>query len=316
MHIFEEQAYINNSSVALGFFDAIHSGHKVVLKNMLHKAKEFKTESVVLTFKKHPLYYLSQEKPELILTNDEKLEILRNLGINNVIFQDFNKICTMYADDYIKSVLSKYYSPVAITTGFNHTFGYKKEGNGSLLKKYEKQIGYKYFEIPPFVIDGETVSCSIIRNKLRNGDIYGANKLLGYNFFIQGIVEEGEHIASKLNFPSANITYPEEKVRVPHGVYYVTVELENKSYDGILNFGFGPATGNTNKEKTEVHILGLNDNLYGKKIKISFVTKIRNQINFENTDKLKAQILRDIAFTEIYKKFQNTNINFTCKKFL
>jgi riboflavin kinase/FMN adenylyltransferase len=257
----------------------------------------------VITFKNHPLSTLTNQKIELILDLDEKLEMFENIGIDNVVLLDFEKISHLKANDYLENILVKYFSPISITTGFNHNFGYNKEGNSEFLRKNKDKYGYKYFEIPPFVVDDKVVSCSVIKNLLHLGNFYEANKLLGYSYFIQGRVIEGDKIASKLGFASANIVYPMSKPEIPHGVYFVTVEIDGNTYNGVLNHGYAPTIDNTTKLKTEVHIINFNQNLYDKKIKIKFITKIRNQMKFDNIDKLKAQIQRDIAFTDIFQHF-------------
>lgn len=313
MHIFDELTYINNSSLALGFFDGLHQGHNVVLKNAINIAKKNNTQSCVVTFKEHPINIIRGEKIPQILTLGEKLQKLEKIGIDNVVLLDFEKICNIKADDYLKDILIKYFTPIAITTGFNHSFGFNKEGTSDFLRKNVEKYNYKYFEVPPFVIKENIVSCSVIRSRILLGDFVFANELLGYNFFIEGKVIHGEHLASKLGYPSANIRYDDEKIKIPHGVYYVQVEYENKIYNGVLNHGFAPTLNNETELKTEVHLIDFNEDIYGKNIKISFITKIREQMKFDNVDKLKAQILRDIAFTDIYKHFLNKHISFSCK---
>lgn len=302
MYIFDELTYINNTSLALGFFDGLHLGHKVVLNNAIHIAKKNKTTSTVITFKNHPQTLLSNHKTEYILNNDEKLKILKNIGIDNVILLNFEDISSISGKDYIEKVLVKYFSPIAISTGFNHTFGYNKSGNSKLLMELSELYGYKYYEIPPFVVNGEIVSCSTIKNKLHVADFFNANKLLGYDYFIEGRVNQGEKIAGSIGYPSANITYPPDKISVPFGVYFVQIEYMNKKYNGILNHGY-IQRDNSKIFKTEVHILDFNKNIYGENIKISFIAKIRNQINYNDAEKLKEQIKRDIAFVDIYRHF-------------
>ena len=316
MHIFKELTQLNNSSLALGFFDGLHLGHKVVLKNAVNIAKEKNVQSTVLIFKEHPINYLTDNVVPLILTLDEKLNTLREFGIDNVVLLDFEEYSHIKANDYLENVLYKYFSPVAITTGFNHFFGFNKEGNSDFLRKYAQKYSYNYYEVPPFVVDSNIVSCSTIRNFISLGDFNSANKLLGYNFFIQGNVIYGEKLASKLGFPSANINYPNEKIKIPYGVYFVMVSVDGVDYNGILNFGVSPTFDNDSKLKTEVHILDFDKEIYGKNIKISFVTKIRNQQKFENVEKLKLQIQRDIAFVNVYKYFLNSHFDFSCKNFL
>ncbi len=297
MQIFDELVKIQKSSLALGFFDGLHLGHNVVLKNAIHIAKENNTQSCAVIFKNHPSIILSPNKVEQILTLDEKLEIMDKIGLDNVILLNFEDYASLSAQNYLENILVKNFSPIAITTGFNHNFGFNRLGNPKFLKENEKKFGYKYYEVPPFVVHNNIVSCSVIRNYLHLGNFPEANELLGYNFFIKGTVIKGEKIASTLGFPSANINYPDDKIKIPYGVYFVLVNVNGKEYTGVLNHAISPDL------KTEVHIIDFNKDIYGEKIQISFITKIRNQINFENKEKLQAQIKRDIAFTQIYKHF-------------
>lgn len=308
MQIFDGLTYINNSSLALGFFDGLHLGHNVVLKNAMKIAKINNTKSAVVIFKEHPLNILTNQKVPLLLTLNEKLSMLEKIGIDNVILLDFKPYSSLRAKDYLENILIKYFSPIAITTGFNHSFGFNKEGSSEFLRLNADKYNYKYFEVPPFVIKDNVVSCSVIRNRIFLGDFVYANELLGYNFFISGKVIHGEHIARSLGFPSANIEYDSEKIKVPFGVYFVKVNLNSKEYNGILNYGFAPTNNNENEIKTEVHILDFNNDIYGQEIKISFISKIREQIKFENTEKLIMQLNRDKAFVEIYKYFVKSKI--------
>ena len=305
MQIYNELTEIKNSSLALGFFDGLHLGHRVVLKNAINVAKKNNCNSTVIMFKEHPLNFLTNDKISLLLTLNEKLKILEAMGIDNVVLLDFEEYSHINAQDYLKNVIIKYFSPIAITTGFNHTFGFNREGNSNFFRNNSEKYGYKYYEIPPFVVNETIVSSSAIKNKLSLGDFFNANKLLGYEYFIQGIVEKGDKIASKLGYSSANIKYPEEKIQIPHGVYYVLVYVKNKKYNGILNYGYAPTISENSSLKTEVHIIDFNQNIYGENIRISFVTKIRNQIKFDSIEKLKEQIKRDIAFAEVYQHFVN-----------
>ena len=314
MHIYNELTYINKSSIALGFFDGLHLGHRVVLKNAINIAKESNSQTTVILFKEHPLNFLTTQKVSQILTLDEKIKILEEIGIDNVVLLDFEDYSNITAPDYLEKVLIKYFTPIAITTGFNHYFGFNKEGNSDFLRKNKDKYNYKYFEVPPFVVNENIVSCSVIRNKISLGNFTEANALLGYNYFINGTVIKGQQIAGKLGFPSANIEYPENKIQIPHGVYFVTVDVNEKTYNGVLNHGFAPTINDENKLKTEVHILDFDEDIYSENIKISFVTKIRNQMKFENIEKLKAQIIRDKAFVEIYRHFLNKNFHLSCKR--
>ena len=254
-------------------------------------------------FKEHPLSFITHKTIKNILNLDDKLKYLEKIGVDEVYLLDFPKFENLSAEDYIKSIIIKYFSPIAITTGFNHSFGKNKSGNPHVLREFQETYGYKYFEIPPITYGQSVISSSIIKKSIEEGNVYFADSLLGYKFFIRAKVIEGQHIASNLGFPSANFVYPENIVQIPNGVYYVIVTYKDKKYNGILNRSDSPSLFPTKEPKTEVHILDFNRNIYGEEIKISFVTKIRNEINFENIDKLKAQLVRDKAFVDIYKYY-------------
>lgn len=311
MYILNDVTYINKTSLALGFFDGIHQGHKVVLKNTINIAKKNNTSSCVILFKKHPQFFFTGKDIDQILTFDEKLGILEKMGIDYVVPLNFENYHNITAQDYLENFLIKYFSPIAITTGFNHTFGYNKEGNSNFLRNNSVKYGYDYFEVPPFVMNEKIVSSSLIRNYLKLADFNEANKFLGYKFFIQGNVIHGEKLASKLGFASANINYPIDKINIPYGVYFVKVNVCNKDYLGLLNYGII-----RDNLKTEVHILDFNKNIYNENIKISFITKIRNQIIFNNREEFKLQLQKDIAFIDIYKHFLDSKLNFSRNKFL
>ena len=305
MEVFSELKESKNISVALGFFDGIHEGHQVVIKNAVNIAKSKNTKSAILMFREHPLSFITHKPIKSILNLEDKLKYLEKIGVDEVYLLDFPKLENLGAEDYIKNIIVKYFSPIAITTGFNHSFGKNKSGNPLVLKEFQKTYGYKYFEIPPITYSQSVISSSVIKKSIEEGNVYFANSLLGYKFFLRAKVVEGQHIASSLGFPSANFVYPESIVQIPNGVYYVIVSYKDKKYNGILNRSDSPSLFPTKEPKTEVHLLGFDGNLYGEEIKVSFVTKIRNEIDFENVEKLKAQLIRDKAFVEIYKYYVN-----------
>ncbi len=305
MEVFSELKESKKLSLALGFFDGIHEGHQVVIKNAINIAKANGTKSAILMFKEHPLSFISHTKNKNILNLEDKLRYLEKIGVDEVYLFDFPEFENYSAEDYIKNIIFKYFSPVAITTGFNHSFGKNKTGNPQVLRKFQKKYGYKYFEIPPITCNQSVISSSTVKKSIEEGNVNFAQALLGYNFFIRSKVIEGKHIASTLGFPSANIVYPENIVQIPHGVYYVIVTYNGKKYNGILNHSECPSLFPTKEPKTEVHLLDFNEDIYGEEIKISFVAKIRNELNFENKEKLSAQLLRDKAFVEIYKYYVN-----------
>ena len=290
MQKFTELNENKNLVLVLGFFDGVHIGHREVIKSAVNYAKENNLKSALLTFDIHPLCFFKNITPQYISQNREK--IIEDLGIDYFYEIKFDKnIAKMEPQDYLNDILIKYFSPKAIFTGFNHTFGLDKKGNPEFLIKFQNQYSYEYFEIPPQKFNDEVVSSTKIRNALVNGDIELANSMLGRPFTISSIVVEGQKIGRTIGFKTANVIYPENIINIPFGVYEV-----NTNYGkGIANFGIRPTVNNTREAVLEVHILDFDKDIYGETLSIEFVKKIRNECKFNSIEELKNQIKADIS---------------------
>lgn len=286
-----------NLSLALGFFDGVHLAHKKVLGCAVDFARENNTKSAVVTFKDHPLCHLRHREPEYIVSLKHRLEMLENTGIDFVYVLDFDdKIAQLDANGYLERVLIDNFSPKALTTGFNHFFGMNKTGHSLYLKKNQEKFGYKYFEIALIEKNSTLISSSNIRYFLNHGDITSANELLGYNFFLEGTVIEGEKIGKSIGFPTANFNYPETIIKIPTGVYGASVELQGKRHKAILNYGKRPTISTEEHPIVEVHILDFDGNIYGQAIKVDILNRIRAEQKFNSLNELKQQIASDIKF--------------------
>lgn len=270
-------------SLILGFFDGVHKGHRDVIKSAFCAKK-----TVLITFKDSPARFFGKNV-EYIFPREKNYEIIKSLGVNEIVEQDFSKIADVSAEDYLENYLIKKYSPSFIATGFNHTFGKGRLGNSDFLAKNQDKYGYKYFCSPACKIDDDIVSSTRIRELLTQGDIESANKFLDSNFSIKSTVVEGEKLGRKLGFPTANMNYPKNIVRLPYGVYGVKVF----GMPAVLNWGVKPTVGSIG-EVLEVHIPDFNKDLYGLSVEIEFVRKIRDEKKFENLDELKYQIQKDV----------------------
>lgn len=302
MNIINTLDYKPNLSLALGFFDGLHQGHQVVVKTAVNFAKENNVESGVVVFREHPMSYILKNSIRQIITLDDKIDMLDKLDVDNVILMDFDEnLANLSASQYLKDILVKHFSPLAITTGFNHSFGHNRQGNSEFLRKFQSQYNYRYFEIPPITCNNIVSSSSSIRNALMCGNLDLANCLLGYKFFIKANVIQGQKIGRKIDFPTANFEYPSQIIELPTGVYLVSVEVQNKLYKGILNYGYRPTVSDDAKLLCEVHILDFNEDLYDQQIKVSFITKIRNEMKFGALDQLKSQIIKDLDFAKNYQ---------------
>ena len=289
MQILKEPTINPNLSIALGFFDGVHLGHKKVIETAVNFAKTNNTKSAVITFSKHPCYYLKKISPKYILTKEDKEKTIEQLGVDFLYELDFKSISNLSAKEYLENILVKNFSPTAISTGWNHNFGCKKSGDVKFLHANEAKYNYKYFELPPQKINNEIISSTTIRQYLTNGEIEKANSMLGYKFKITGEIIKGNQIGRTIGFPTANLSYPNELIELAYGVYSVNTNFGK----GIANYGSRP-TINGVKPVLEINILNFNQNIYGKILTVEFNKMIRREKKFPSLEALKHQIQLDI----------------------
>lgn len=295
MEIFQELNTNKGLSLALGFFDGVHIGHREVIKSAVDYAKENNTKSAIITFQDHPCCYFYNIQPKYIIQKHNKLKFLQDLGVDYVYFLKFDEyLAVMDASEYLHDVIIKNFAPTAISTGFNHFFGARKTGDVKLLCTLQNDFCYKYFEVKPVVYKNEIVSSTRIRDDLSFGNIDAVNHMLGYKYFIEEKVVHGEEIGRTIGFKTANLIYPDNLVEPGRGVYKVKVEHENKTYEGIANFGNRPTIKDNDKNILEVHILNFDKEIYGDWLKVTFLKKIREEKKFNSIDELKSQIQQDI----------------------
>lgn len=295
MQIFEELTINKGLSLAFGFFDGIHIGHQAVIKNAVDFARQNNTKSAVITFQDHPCCFFYNIKPQYIIKKIDKIKLLEDLGVDYLYYLKFDAgLSMMGAEDYLREIIIKNFEPLAITTGFNHFFGAKKSGDVTYLEKMQNELNYKYFEIKPLLFNGEVVSSTRIREALQLGNIEIVNSLLGYNYSLEETVNKGVQLGRKIGFKTANLIYPDNLVEIGRGVYKVSVDYDGQSFSGIANYGLHPTVGENEKNVLEVHIFDFDREIYGEKIKVKFLRKIRDEKKFNSLDELKEQIKMDI----------------------
>ena len=274
----ENSDFPQQVALILGFFDGVHAGHYDVIKNTPD------TKKVIATFSSSPAEYFKKDFC-YIYPREYNYEILEKSGVDYIYEQDFTQIAELSADEYLKKLI-KIFNPKSITTGFNHTFGAKRQGNSKFLKEYKKD--FIYYCTNPTIIDNEIVSSTRIKNLIISGEIEKANLLLQRPFSIKSTVVEGNKLGRKLGFPTANLEYPPNIVKLPYGVYKVKV----LNQIAVMNWGTKPTIGA--KEVLEIHIHYFNDNLYNKTLEVEIFSKIREEKKFNNLEELKQQIEKDI----------------------
>jgi riboflavin kinase/FMN adenylyltransferase len=286
--------------VALGSFDGLHQGHIGLINKTIELAKSNSAKSMIYTFKNHPLTVLNKDvAPKLIMSNDAKLELLEELGVDIVNLVPFdNEHMKIPAELFIKKLV-EYYNVEGIIVGFNFKFGYKNSGDVTLLKSLSEKYGFTLHIIDSITKDGEVVSSSNIREQINNGEVEAANKLLLKPYMLAGRVTRGKQLGRVLGFPTANLKYDLNFIIPNRGVYYTIVKYKSKLYKGITNIGYNPTVGSINPSLTiETYILDFEANIYEEYIKIYFIKKLRNEMKFNSLDELVSQLKRDKEYAE------------------
>lgn len=294
MQVFYELNKNTDLSICLGFFDGVHQGHKVVLKNAVNLARQNSIKSAVITFKEHPLCYLQNRTPQYIIPLEDRLKLIEAQGIDFAYVLDFDEnVADALAIDYLKDILVENFKPQFITTGFNHYFGANKLGDSNFLRTYQKEFGYKFFEIPPITFNNTLISSSKIRQMIMDGQTEDIPSLLGEYFYVKGRVITGNRIGRTLSYPTANVKYPPEIIRASRGVYAALVEIDGEIFKAAANLGKRPTIEGDHSLLLEAHIFNFKENIYDKDIKISFIKKLRNEQKFASLPDLKSQLVKD-----------------------
>lgn len=287
---------IGYTIATIGYFDGIHLGHKKIINEIVRQAKQKNGTSILITFWPHPRTVLqNNSKIEFLLSNSEKIKFLEEEGLDLIYLIEFTReFSKVEAKEFIQNYLVEKLDIDKLIIGYNHSFGHKREGNYIFLEKNRDTFEFDIQEIKKKEIDKNlNISSSDIRREILRGNIEKANLMLGYNFFISGKVIRGDGIGKKIGFPTANISIEEgEKIIPGNGVYTCKIHIEGKINSGMLNIGFRP-TVDGKERRIEIHIFGINYDLYGKNLKIILLNKIRDEIKFRSLDELKNQLKKD-----------------------
>lgn len=296
-HQISELSGLTNSIVTIGTFDGVHLGHQKIIKRLVELKNKQGGEIVVFTFDPHPRKVLFPEQKDLklITLTEEKCEVLKHFGVDHVLVFPFTKeFSQMQANDYIVDVIVKGLKTKTLVIGYDHRFGSNREGSIETLKQFATTHQFNVEEIPAQEINQLNVSSTRIRRAIEEGDVLVANDFLGYSFFITGKVVKGKQLGRTIGYPTANISIGNEDKLIPKiGVYAVNVLIGKQSYKGMLNIGTNPTTDLDNTIKIEVNIFDFDQDIYGERVKVEFVKRIRNEEKFANLDELKQALAND-----------------------
>ena len=282
------------SVVAQGTFDGIHLGHQAVIRTAVVRARTLGVRPVAVTFDPNPLAVLRPaEAPPELLPLDERLERIAELGPEVCLVIPFTtEFSRMEAEAYVRDVLLGLLRAREIVVGFNHAFGRGARGTPELLSRLAKPAGVLVHVVPPLRVDGVAVSSTSIREALREGDVRRAAGLLGRPYTIAGVVTRGAARGRSLGFPTANLAGP-PGLPLADGVYAARAAWDGKSAPAVVNVGVRPTVDGATR-LVEAHLLDVTPDLYGRRLTLAFLHRIRAERRFPSLEALQAQISEDV----------------------
>ncbi len=308
MKIYNDISQISKKGlfVTAGVFDGLHLGHRHILKYLVENAKKQAVESAVITFWPHPLTVVLPDKNvELIDTIDEKIELIKKQGIDNLILLPFTKeLSSLSAKEFMQKYLKESLNIRGLVIGYDHKFGRDQLHDFNVLSQYAKELGFDIKKSDAFIYEQETISSTLIRKAIKAGKIERANTFLSRNFALSGKVVGGHRIGRKIGFPTANIQLDTPCKIIPkEGVYAVNIIIDKMKFEGMLNIGLRPTFNSNISNKTiEVHIFDFNNCLYDKNITIEFCKRIRDEMKFDGVQQLVEQLRKDETSIRHYFK--------------
>lgn len=285
----------------IGFFDGVHRGHQFLIRRVKELAAERGIQSVVITFPRHPREVMQPGfHVDLLSTPAEKRAMLRAQGVNHVVELPFSEeLSRLSAREFMVEVLQKRLHVEVLVIGYDHRFGHNRSEGFEDYQRYGREIGMDVVHAEACVVDGVTVSSSVIRSFLKGGEVAIASRCLGYRYYLDGTVVKGFHVGHKLGFPTANLKVNDPNKLVPaDGVYAVWVRVDEHTYGGMLNIGFRPTLDNGHERTIETYILHFAGDVYGRPIRLTFVQRIRNEQKFDSLEELQHQLQTDAEEVE------------------
>ncbi len=306
-----------NAVITIGTFDGVHMGHQKIIAQLKAEALKINGETVIITFHPHPRKIVSSVPGDIKLLNTlaEKIKLLTNAGIDHLVVIPFDhSFANQSADAYINDFLFKYFNPKVIIIGYDHRFGKGRAGDFALLKQRGTELGFAVNEISEELMNEVVISSTKIRQALLDNEIEVANEFLGYPYFFEGVVIEGNKLGRTIGYPTANLHISSEEKLIPgNGVYAVEIRFPagnnvplsssqeeypaiagggGGSFKGMMNIGLRP-TVDGKKRVIEVNIFDFDEQIYGETLCIAIKYYLRGEVKFNGLEELKAQLKTD-----------------------
>lgn len=302
VHSIQSFSSTKQTIVTIGTFDGVHIGHQKILNQITKNAHELNCESLVLTFFPHPRMVLQKDTEMKQLNSvNEKLELLANLGIDNLVIHPFDKdFSRLTAEEFVIEVLVNAFRIKKIIIGYDHRFGRNRTANIDDLNSFGKKYGFEVEQISAEEINEVSISSTKIRNALLEGNVEIAASFLGYNYSLTGIISKGNQLGRTIGFPTANIKIEDENKLIPsNGVYIAKSFINGKPIYGMMNIGTRPTIDGINPT-IEIHFFDFKENIYGHEITVTFLKRMRDEQKFESIDALKVQLNNDMINAKNY----------------
>ena len=283
------------SVIAVGAFDGLHRGHQVLLAQVRERAQALGCTPVVVSFEPLPRAYFSGEPLPRLSSVREKLLDFDAAGMSHALLLRFNAAFTLIpAEDFIRRVLVERLAARELWVGADFRFGHKRGGDVAMLERVGPAHGFETKTMPPVLLEGERVSASRVRQQLAAGEFAQASDMLGHPFVIEGKVEYGNQLGRTLGYPTANI-HLGRRVSPVHGIFAVRVGLGESecSWPGVASLGVRPTVNQVSEPLLEVHLFDFDGDLYGQRMAVEFVGKLRDELKFDGLDALKVQMNHD-----------------------
>lgn len=289
--------YLKDVWLTIGSFDGVHLGHQEVIHGLTAGAHANGVQAVVITFYPHPAVVLGKRKDPMYLTTpEERAALLGELGVDVVITYPFNtQVASLTAEQFMAQT-KEHLGLRQLWVGQDFALGRGREGNVERLRQLGEVLGFELKVIPPAVENGVPISSSRIRSLLSQGDVVQAAHLLGRPYSLEGEVIQGDGRGRTIGIPTANLSIWEERIVPKNGVYVTRVHVDNQAWGSVTNIGFRPTFDNQNERpQVETHILDFYQDLYGQRVRIEFLLRLRDEQRFPSIDALIQQIHNDVV---------------------
>lgn len=288
-----------NTVISLGKFDGIHRGHEKLLTYFAEKKAEGLC-GAIFTFDIPPRKNVQRVEAKVLTTNEEKMHIFERLGIDYLVECPFTpEIMCMEAEDFIAKIVRQLHVK-CLVVGEDFRFGHNRRGDYHMLRAYAKQYGYEVVVVEKIREEERDISSTFVREEISAGNIERANRLLGYPYFVTGMVAHGNQIGRTIGIPTINQLPPGEKLLPPNGVYVTVVYIGGHKYRGITNVGHKPTIEGENPVGVETHLLDFAGDVYDKLVTVEFLSRVREERHFASIEDLKEQMQNDIAYRRAY----------------